>query len=160
MSILYLQKKNSDLICHCECEESLVGDPGQLDCPWCGCGWLFSCTKCRKAFSFAIAVEVDKTWEELAKEDLYGYSKKEPTEQDVSEWIEFMQGMLEHVELGQDYIYLDGYFIPANEEDFEAEGWHSKHDFRKTPQIIALKEDPEIINQVLSNREYWDENKI
>lgn len=61
MSILYLVKKNDDVISHCKCEESFVGEEGQLDCPWCGCGWLFSCSKCRKAFTFSEAAEIEKT---------------------------------------------------------------------------------------------------
>ncbi len=159
MSILYLVKKNDELISHCKCEESLVGDPGQLDCPWCGCGWLFSCTKCRKAFTFAEAKELDKTWEEVAKEDLLGYSNKEPESDDINNWIECMQQMMSHIEVGKTYIYLDGSFIPADEENFEFEGWKSKHNFYKTPQVIAL-EDKEIIEQVLSNPQYWEENAI
>ena len=159
MSILYLKKKNDDFISHCKCEESLVGDPGQLDCPWCGCGWLFSCTKCRKAFSFAIATKIDKTWEQIAKEDLYGFSKKIPTQEEVSEWVEFMKKMMGHIELGKSYVYLDGYFVPTDEVNFEAEGWYAKHDFAKMPQIMAL-EDPKIVDQVLSNPEYWRSHAI
>lgn len=159
MSIIYLTKKNDDLISHCRCEESLAGDPGQLDCPWCGCGWLFSCTKCRKAFTFAAGVEIDKSWNEIAREDLFGYSKKEPSEKEVAEWIDFMKGMMAHVEVGRDYIYLDGYFIPTDEGPFEAEGWHSKHNFSEPPQVTAM-DHPEIIGTILSKREYWDEAKI
>lgn len=159
MAILYLVKKNNELISHCKCEESIVGEPGQLDCPWCGCGWLFSCTKCRKAFTFAEAKEIDKTWEELAREDLLGYSGKEPELEDVDNWIECMQHMMSHIEVGRTYIYLDGCFIPADEEGFEFEGWASKHSFYKTPQVIAL-EDKAILDQVLSNPEYWTENAI
>lgn len=159
MSILFLAKKNNELISHCKCEDSLVGNPGQLDCPWCGCGWLFSCNKCRKAFSFAKAVEIDKAWKEIAIEDLVGYSNKEPTKEEVSEWVESMQHMTSHIELGKTYVYLDGCFIPADEEDFEFEGWHSKHNFSKTPQVIAL-ENKEIVDELLANPDYWTQNAI
>ena len=80
MSIIYLVKANDDLVSHCQCEQGIIAEPGQVGCPWCGCGWLFSCIKCRKAFTFATAVEIDKTWEELAREDLYSYFKQEPDE--------------------------------------------------------------------------------
>ena len=159
MSILYLAKKNDDFISHCKCEESLVGDSGQLDCPWCGCGWLFSCTKCRKAFSFAEAIRVDKTWEELAREDLFGFSGKEPSQAEITEWIECMQHMTSHLKLGQTYVYLDGCFIPANEEDFEFEGLHAKHEFHKPPQVVAL-EDESIVKDLLENPDYWTQNAI
>ncbi|ACR13625.1 hypothetical protein TERTU_1801 [Teredinibacter turnerae T7901] len=70
-----------------------------------------------------------------------------------------MKGMMGHVEVGRDYIYLDGYFIPADEGPFEVEGWHSEHDFNEPPQITA-QHSPEIIERVLSNPEYWNERKI
>ncbi|UEG61317.1 hypothetical protein [Stutzerimonas chloritidismutans] len=159
MSIIYLVKKNDELISHCNCEESLVGAPGQLDCPWCGCGWLFSCTKCRKAFTFATGVELEKTWDEIAKEDLFGYSKKEPSEEEITEWIDLMKEMMEHIEPGRNYIYLDGHFIPVDQGRFEAEGWHAKHDFPEPPQVTAIA-DLQIIDAVLANREYWDGAKI
>ncbi|WP_434157900.1 hypothetical protein [Stutzerimonas stutzeri] len=154
MSIIYLVKKNDDLISHCHCDESLVSYPGQLDCPWCGCGWLFFCTKCRKAFTFATAVEVEKTWEEIAKEDLVGYSKQEPSDEEVAEWVAYMKEMLGHIEPGRDYVYLDGHVIPTDEGQFEAEGWHSKHVFPEPPQLTAMTQS-EVIDTVLSNREYW-----
>ena len=159
MSILYLKKKNDDFISHCNCGESIVGDSGQLDCPWCGCGWLFSCTKCRKAFSFAEAAYINKTWEEIAQEDLKGFSGNEPSQQDIEDWVECMQHMTSHLVEGETYIYLDGCFIPAQEENFTFDGLYSNHTFIKTPQIIAL-EDNKIVDSVLSNPEYWRENAI
>ncbi|MES2933617.1 MAG: hypothetical protein V4805_09040 [Pseudomonadota bacterium] len=159
MSIVYLVKKNDEFISFCSCKESLVGDPGQLDCPWCGCGWLFSCAKCRKAFSFAVAAEINKTWEEVAAEDLYGYNRKQPTHEEISEWVEVMKTMQSEIELGQTYVYLDGVFIPADEENFSMVGWYAKHEFAYVPQVAALK-NSEIEQQVLSNPDYWRKNQI
>jgi hypothetical protein len=133
MSIIHLVKVNDDLVSHCKCEQGIVGDPGQLDCLWCGCGWLFSCSKCRKAFSFAIAVEIDKTWEELATEDLYSYNKQTPDDDSVADWIKNMKAMTEHIELGQSYVYLDGCFIPAEEENFQFTGHKTEHHLSKVP---------------------------
>lgn len=159
MGILYLVKKNDEFISHCTCTESLVGEPGQLDCPWCGCGWLFSCTKCRKAFSFAVAAEIDKTWEEIAVEDLYAYSKKQPTDEEIAEWVETMKAMQSELELGKTYVYLDGIFIPADEVNFSMEGWYAEHEFALVPQVAALN-IPEIKKLILSNPEYWRKNQI
>src|SRR5262249_18861030 len=52
---VYLRKANNDLVSHCACAQAdaLVTAPSQMDCPWCGCGWLFICSRCRKAFTFA-----------------------------------------------------------------------------------------------------------
>jgi hypothetical protein len=48
---LYLRKANDDFVSHCKCPkaDSLISSPGQMDCPWCGCGWLFICSRCNKA---------------------------------------------------------------------------------------------------------------
>jgi len=67
---LYLAKANNNLISHCACPDALVTFPPQIDCPWCGCGWLFTCIECRKAFVFERAIESDSPWHELARRDL------------------------------------------------------------------------------------------
>jgi hypothetical protein len=104
-------------------------------------------------------VEIDKTWEELAREDLFGFSGKEPSQAEITEWVECMQHMTNHLELGKIYVYLDGCFIPANEENFEFEGLHAKHVLHKLPQIIAL-EDKNIVTDLLENPDYWTQNAI
>ncbi|MCJ8273007.1 MAG: hypothetical protein MJK04_26865 [Psychrosphaera sp.] len=154
MSIIHLVKANDDLVSHCKCQQGIVGEPGQMDCPWCGCGWLFSCSNCRKAFTFAIAVEIDKTWEELALQDLYSYNKQTPDATSIADWIENMKAMTGHIELGQSYVYLDGAFIPADMQDFKLSGWKTTHKFDTTPQIAAL-EEPSVIEHILSNPDYW-----
>ena len=41
-------------LCFCVCPvEETLAYTGQKDCPWCGCGWLWSCYRCGKAFSVA-----------------------------------------------------------------------------------------------------------
>ncbi|NQZ10978.1 MAG: hypothetical protein HRT35_27815 [Algicola sp.] len=154
MSIIHLVKANDDLVSHCKCQQGIVGEPGQMDCPWCGCGWLFSCSKCRKAFTFAIAVEIDKTWEELASEDLYSYNKQTPVVASIADWIENMKAMTGHIELGKSYVYLDGAFIPADMQDFKISGWKTTHKFDTVPQVAAL-EEPGVIELILSNPDYW-----
>ncbi len=37
---VYLVKANDDLVSHCRCERTFIGAPSQIDCPWCGCGWV------------------------------------------------------------------------------------------------------------------------
>src|SRR6266496_4072320 len=100
--MIYLRKANDQLICYCKCDkaEALISDPGQLDCPWCGCGWLFTCIKCRKAFTFAEAVEVDLSLEELAEMDIVGFGGQSPEPGEVDEWVRAMQHLLRGVDLG------------------------------------------------------------
>jgi hypothetical protein len=65
---LYLRKANDGFVSHCKCDkaDALISSPSQMDCPWCGCGWLFICSRCCKAFTFVEAVQVDESWEKTA----------------------------------------------------------------------------------------------
>ncbi len=67
--------------------------------------------------------------------------------------------MQSEIELGKIYVYLDGVFIPADEENFSMEGWYAKHEFAQAPQVSALK-NSEIEKLVLSNPEYWRKSQI
>ena len=99
---IYLAKANDNLVSHCRCAEALITFPPQMDCPWCGCGWLFTCIVCRKAFTFAKGVVVSEPWEETAKRDLRNRGK-EPTVDEVSEWVNAMKELLSDVRVGEEY---------------------------------------------------------
>jgi hypothetical protein len=147
-------KDNDDLCCHCDCKVAYIAFPSQMDCPWCGCGWLFTCTRCRKAFTFARAVEVDETWEELAHRDLDGKWGKNPNDEDIVEWIGAMQELHADLELGKQYVYLDGLFISTDAGGLNFQGWHSNHCLDFVPQVKAC-EDYFVTEEILGNREYW-----
>src|SRR5579863_7492987 len=151
---LYLVKDNGDLCCHCECEPAFISFPPQMDCPWCGCGWLFTCTNCRKAFTFARSVEVNASWEELAHRDLDGKYGRDPTEVDIRGWIAAMQELHADVEPGQQYVCLDGVFIPTDAAGIEFQAWHSEHHLDFVPHVRAC-EDYSVKEEILSNRDYW-----
>lgn len=157
--IIYLAKDNDDLCCHCLCEEARISFPPQMDCPWCGCGWLFSCTACRKAFTFARAVEVDTKWDELALSDIKGRWSNTPSKDDIEAWIGAMQALLAHIELGKQYVCLDGLFIPTDATEVSFEGWHSRHDLEFVPQVAAL-DDYFVMENVLCSVEYWQSNEL
>jgi len=153
---LYLRKANDDFVSHCKCAkaDALIVAPCQADCPWCGCGWLFSCIRCRKAFTFAEVVETKESWEEIAERDYRGRFDSEPDSDDVAEWIEGMTILLKGIRRGQKYVYLDGWIIPTNADGVNIEGWHSRHDLGFVPQVAAL-EDPKVRTGLLSLRKYW-----
>lgn len=159
MSIVYLAKDNDDLVSHCKCKTAPITFPPQMDCPWCGCGWLFSCIECRKAFTFARGVQLDTTWRDLAERDLAKLWDEQPEEEDIDQWVEAMQELLSDVEVGGRYVCLDGLFIPVDAAGVEFEGWHSRHDFDFIPQVAALN-DPSIIDSILANQAYWQENAV
>ena len=156
--MLYLTKDSDELISFCTCEESLVASPGQLDCPWCGCVWLFSCTKCHKAFSFARAVEIDRTLEEIALEDLERGGYRHGPEE-IAQWVDFMTAVLEDLEEGARYVYLDGMFHRADRFPPVYEGWAARHTFDAAPHVAAAG-DRAVIDGLLGKREYWLERAV
>lgn len=153
-SHIYLAKDGSDLVCHCNCDQALVTFPPQMDCPWCGCGWLFTCIECRKAFAFARGVQVEESWEDLARRDLTNRWRNKPARVDIANWVAAMRELLAEVKVGGRYVCLDGTIIPVEITAIRFDGWHSHHDLGYVPQVAALA-DPSIVQQVLSNTEYW-----
>jgi hypothetical protein len=158
---LYLQRASDKLVCHCNCDDAWITFPPQMDCPWCGCGWLFCCSKCRKAFAFAKCVEINESWEETALRDLNsrGPDFEKPTADDVEAWVAAMKVMCEELEPGQEYVYLDGWFIPTDIEEISMEGMHAYHELNCVPQVEALN-DPDVIKELLGNEDYWTENQV
>ena len=159
MKITYLKKANDDVISFCSCVDGRVTFPAQLDCPWCGCGWLFSCVTCRKAFTFAEGVQLEATWEEIAREDIRKRWEEEPTDDDVASWVESMKELLSGVRPGGRYVIIDGSVIAADSQGITFDGWHSHHDFASLPQIEALS-DKSVLDEKLSNREYWQSTAL
>ena len=161
-SHLYLTKSNNDFISHCNCEDVLIAYPGQMDCPWCGCGWLFSCGECRKAFTFATCIETDVPWEELARRDIISYRKNNPKDPDADEiqiWIEGMQSLLEGIEPGVEYVWFDGVVVPTDVAGLEYEGWYASHNLDFIPQKLALQDDA-VSKDILENPEYWRSRRV
>jgi hypothetical protein len=153
---LYLRKTNDDLVSHCHCAQAdaLITGPCQMGCPWCGCGWLFICRRCRKAFTFAEAVEVKESWAETADRAIRGLIQREPEPGQVEEWVGFMKMLLKGLRRGEQYVYLDGWVIAAKAKSVRIEGWHSRHDLDFVPHMAAL-EDPSVRTGLLSAKEYW-----
>src|SRR5689334_2744599 len=108
---VYLVKANDSLVSHCRCASAYITFPPQMDCPWCGCGWLFTCIACRKAFTFAKAVVVKDSWEEIGRRDLENQWRKLPEDQEVENWVEAMKELLAGIEPGKEYVCLDGRII-------------------------------------------------
>ena len=158
---LYLAKASDALISHCRCDsaDALIASPAQMDCPWCGCGWLFVCIRCSKAFAFARGVEVEESWEATADRDLRKSWRRAPTAAEIGEWIGLMGVFLREVELGKEYVYLDGLVVPALAKSITMEGQHSRHALPFVPQVAAMS-DPAVDRDVLSNEHYWASTSI
>jgi hypothetical protein len=152
----YLRKANDDLVSHCKCDKAaaLISSPCQMDCPWCGCGWLFICSRCRKAFTFAEVVEVNEPWEQTADRTLRALYQREPKPGEAGHWIAFMKVLLKALRPGEEYVYFDGWVIPTTASHVSIEGWHSKHDLGYVPQVAAL-DDAKVRTGLLSSPDYW-----
>ncbi len=157
--IIYLVKANNELISQCDCETASIGEPVQMDCPWCGCGWLFICSKCRKPFTFARAEALDITWNQLAHNDLGGKWGRQPTDAEIEEWIDFMKILLKGIRVGKQYVYIDGWVLETDETNLQFEGWYAKHEFANIPQVVALS-DKSLIESTIENKNYWEERHI
>jgi hypothetical protein len=130
-----------------------------MDCPWCGCAWLFICSRCRKAFTFAEGVEVNESWAETGDRTVRALYRREPDAGEVEEWVGFMKILLKPVKPGELYVYLDGYVIPTTSDGVTIEGWHSHHNLEFVPHVAAMN-DPAIRDDVLCSREYWQSNRV
>jgi len=135
MRCLYLKKATGPQpISFCDClpDEALIASPGQLNCPWCGCGWLFSCTHCRKAFTVATAIESPFSLRELVTADVERYYKSTQAEDVVLPRLNRMAFMLKHVVPGRNYVYLDGAVHEVGVE-INFAGEYGSHSFRQAP---------------------------
>lgn len=156
MTHLFLRKANDDLISHCRCvvDHALIMGPNQLECPWCGCGWLFICGNCRKAFTFAEAFETNEPWEMTASRALRAMYQREPGADQIEGWINAMKVLLKGIQPGVRYVYFDGWMILTHATSVRIEGWHSEHDLDFVPHVAALH-DPDVDAKILSSQDYW-----
>jgi hypothetical protein len=157
-TIIYLKRANKDLIAHCKCKDGRITYPPQMDCPWCGCGWLFSCLGCRKAFTFAEGVEVENTWEELAETDwkVWGIPM---SKRRMNSWIADMKRLLKDVRPGKVYACLDGSIFEKSARNIAFDGIYARHEFKRLPHVDALK-NPSIMDDVLSSTDYWRSRRV
>ena len=157
-AIIYLKRANKDLIAHCKCNDGRITYPPQMDCPWCGCGWLFTCLTCRKAFTFAEGVELENTWEELAELDWKVWAIP-ITRRRINSWVTDMKRLLKDVKPGRVYACLDGKVLEKTARRIAFEGIYAHHEFKRLPHVDALK-DRRVMDEVLSNTDYWRNHKV
>ena len=162
---LYLVKASDDLVSWCDCEDAPIGLPRQKACPWCGCGWLFNCIHCGKAFTFAKAVLLNRSLERIAKMQvpivdrvmtLKGEMLERPVARTTADWCALMRPLLAGIELGRTYVYFDGLLVPRDAPEVRARGKRRSHDLSFVPQVKALS-DPLIDQKLLSSSAYWTE---
>jgi len=157
--IKLLAKADDKVLSHCQCEASLASLPGQLDCPWCGCGWLICCTDCRKAFTYARVVEVDTEYETFVRGDRQRGGYADYADEDIQREAEALEGMLADFAPGQTVVYLDGAYFALDEAIEQFEGLYANHSFPRMPHAAAL-EAPDQLMAVLGDKTYWFDREL
>jgi len=123
----FLFKANNDILSFCQCENEPAMSAGQLDCPWCGCGWMIACSKCTKSFIFAEVRETDIPLIELGRREAAARGFKTVTDEDIAEWAEGMAEVLDNFEVGDVVVYLDGSYWTIDSTDVEFDGFYASH---------------------------------
>lgn len=148
-----IAKANNDVISWCRCSSALAGLPGQLGCPWCGCGWLLNCTTCDKSFTYGRIVRVEYSYADFVRADMRskGY---EATDIDIKSDADLYHEMLSDFRHGDEVIYFDGCFFRVEETDVKFEGLFANHQFSQLPHFEA-KLNPSILRTILGDKKYW-----
>jgi hypothetical protein len=131
---------------------------GQLDCPWCGCGWLIGCSKCQRAFTFAEVRETDIPIAELGRREAKARGLSVVAEEEIAEWAEGMTEALDHFDIGDIVIYLDGSYWTVDSTNIEFTGYFAKHQFERLPHAEALADGPRL-RAILGDKNYWLERE-
>jgi hypothetical protein len=156
-----LAKANNDLISWCGCEELVYATSGQADCPWCGCGWLFTCINCRKAFTFAVVTESELSLPEIFARDRSSFSNKPVAldDEEVRSHAEWLEYELKNVHTGTICAILDGKILPVESRDIQFNGWFASHDLETVPQWTH-RTSKQAIDRLLGNPNYWTEREL
>lgn len=155
----YLFKANDDVLSFCKCKDEPAMSSGQLDCPWCGCGWLIACSKCACAFTFAEVRETDLTMKELGRRVFDRQGISDYDDQDLEEWGQAMTAALASFEVGDTVVYLDGGYFKVDAKNVQYDGYFASHELEDLPHALARKE-PELLDRVLGNVDYWTEREL
>ena len=145
-------KANNDCISWCECDATIASYPAQIECPWDGGGWLFTCISCRKAFTFGRIASSDRTLKELALADIRGRGLKPPTKELIVDWVRFMKRELDPLPEGQEVAYLDGKIFPVDHAPVRFRGWHSDHALDVLPHRKRCGVN---LQQFFGDVDYW-----
>ena len=137
----------------------LASLPSQMDCPWCGRGWLICCTQCRRAFTYARVVDVETDYETFIRDDRRRgkWGGLGPSElKDCASWLE---DALADIPAGRTVVYLDGMYFDVDSEPGVFEGVYALHEFQHLPHFVALT-NPAHLDATLGQPLYWLERAL
>ena len=67
--------------------------------------------------------------------------------------------LLVKVRLGEEYVYIDGVYVPSSAHKVEFEGWYASHELAYVPQVVGVS-NRSIIDETLGSEEYWRMNAL
>lgn len=125
-----------------------------MDCPWCGCGYLFSCLSCGKAFTFARCEEVGLEAEDIVAIDyerFFGDGRKCPKDK-IEKYAADLRLSMSNLKLGSEYVILDTHVIEVAERAYFT-GEYGKHLLDVLPQVEHRSDKKALISAL--ERPYW-----
>jgi hypothetical protein len=105
---------------------------------------------------FATGVEVNEPLEAIGARDIRNRINRDPSPEEIENWVKGMQILLQDVEVEREYVYLDGYFIPSDSESVNFEGWAARHELPHMPHAEA-RSDHGVLARTIGNVNYWRE---
>ncbi|MGG7568419.1 hypothetical protein ACQ5SO_19880 [Rhodovulum sp. DZ06] len=151
---LILKAGGDHPISFCDCDpqaDFAVATSGQLDCPWCGCGWLFTCSRCRRAFTWGVVADSTRTAEEVARH-LAGLGPDDAVGAEDREEYEWLEHGLRDLAPGTRVVLLDGGILPLD-EPVDLHGWMSRHRFDRLPHLDAPS--AAALDALFGDKTYW-----
>lgn len=159
-STLWLVKDSNDVVSHCACPRAISGDLPQLDCPWCGCGWLFACAECGKSFMFARVERVPESRTALARRLHREAFGEDPEPEELADAVQHFEALVDGYKEGDRVVVLDGVILPADGgQPISLEGLFASHEFDELPHVLA-RTNPGILQETLASEEYWLERRL
>lgn len=155
----FLFKANNDVLSFCSCDTAPALSEGQLDCPWCGCGWMIACSNCSKSFVFAEVRETDIPLTELARREASVRGMEDVTEAEITDWAKGMAEKLADFDVGDIVVYLDGVYWKATATNVQFDGLYAAHALARLPHAEAL-DNPPHLRAVLGDQAYWRDREL
>jgi hypothetical protein len=161
--MLHITRASAEGVAQCRCPDSLMAVPDQSETPWDGTGWQMACHRCGKAFTFGKAIEVKMTLREFIVKDLKQRQLPKELLNDpdfIDGCVESIGEMMEGLEEGKEYVYLDGMLIPTDFEGvIEFDGIFAAHELTSVPHL-ELKRDKAASRHLLGDPRYWNDRAL
>jgi hypothetical protein len=105
-------------------------------------------------FTFAEVRKTDIPLVELGRREARVRGLSVVTEEEIAEWAEGMTEALDHFDIGDIVVYLDGSYWTVDSTDIEFTGYFAKHRLERLPHAEALTDTPRL-RAILGDKNYW-----